>query len=370
MVKGSRMMKHGMRQGRDVSSTAAIFLRGRMAILVLFAWACSIGTVAAASQPLATGWRFRLVPGSAAVPAHPEAAAWRTAHVPGSVQTDLLAAGLIGDPFDRDNEARLQWIGLADWQYQLPLTVDAATLRHAHVELVFDGLDTFADVSLNDHQLLAADNMFRHWRVPVKDELHAGGNTLLVTLHSPITRLQPWLLRQPHALPGEFDSAFGDEPKGRQTSNFVRKANYQYGWDWGPRYVTEGIWQPVRLESWDELRLVDFHIAQQHVDADVAQLLAQFGIRVDHAGKARLQLTWSAPDGIPHSTTLEKSLEAGDNHLDLPVRIEHPQRWWPAGRLRCAESVSLPRRCGRRRKDCRQQRARYRTAQRGAAAAA
>ena len=209
--------------------------------------------------------------------------------------------------------------------------VDAATLRRDHVELVFDGLDTFADVYAQRAQLLSANNMFRRWRVPVKAQLHAGSNTLLVTLHSPITRLQPWLLRQPYALPGEFDSAFGDEPKGKQTSNYVRKANYQYGWDWGPRFVTEGIWQPVRLDSWDDLRVADFHIAQQHVDADAAQLLAQFDLRADHAGMVQLQLTWSAPDGSRRSTTLERSLEAGDNHVDLPVRIEHPQRWWPAG---------------------------------------
>jgi beta-mannosidase len=302
-----------------------------MVLWVLFAWACGVGTVTAATRQLATGWRFRLVPGSAVAQAHPQAAAWRDAHVPGCVQTDLLAAGVIADPFQRDNEAALQWIGLADWQYQSPLTIDAATLRHDHVELVFDGLDTFAEVSLNGQSLLATDNMFRRWRAPVKNVLRAGSNTLLVTLHSPITRLQPWLLRQPYALPGEFDSAFGDEPKGQQTSNYVRKANYQYGWDWGPRYVTEGIWQPVHLETWDDLRLADFHIAQQHIGADAAQLLAQFDLHADRAGKAELRVTWTAPDGRHRSMTLEKSLAAGDNHLDLPLRIEHPQRWWPAG---------------------------------------
>jgi beta-mannosidase len=330
-IKGSRMTEHRKRQSRDVSSTAVSPRRRGTAILVLFAWACGVGTAAAATRPLATGWRFRLVPGSVAAQRHPQAAAWRTARVPGSVQTDLLAAGVIADPFRRDNEAALQWIGLADWQYRLPLTIDAATLRHDHVELVFGGLDTFADVSLNGHALLAADNMFRRWRVPVKNALRAGSNTLLVTLHSPIARLQPWLLRQPYALPGEFDSAFGDEPKGKQTSNYVRKANYQYGWDWGPRYVTEGIWQPVQLESWDELRLADFHIAQRHVDAQTAQLLAQFELRADRAGKVLLRLAWSAPDGRHGSATLERPLAAGDNFLDLPLRIEHPQRWWPAG---------------------------------------
>ena len=97
------MTKHGMRQGREVSSTAAIFLRERMAVPVLLAWVCSVGTVTATTQTLVTGWCFRLVPDSAAVQAHPEAAAWHNARVPGSSQADLLAAGAIGDPFHRNN---------------------------------------------------------------------------------------------------------------------------------------------------------------------------------------------------------------------------------------------------------------------------
>lgn len=322
------MTKQGTRAGRDAPGTASLRCCACVVGLILALWA---GVAGAATQTLSSGWRFRLDPHSPATQTHPEAAAWRAAQVPGSVQTDLLAAGVIVDPFQRGNEAALQWIGLADWQYQLPLAIDAATLRHDHVDLVFDGLDTFADVSLNGQPLLAADNMFRRWRVPVKDVLHAGSNTLQVTLHSPIARIQPWLLKQPHALPGEFDSAFGDEPKGRQTANYVRKANYQYGWDWGPRYVTEGIWQPVHLESWDDLRLADFHVAQQHVDAQAAQLLAQFDLRADHAGKAGLRVRWTAPDGSQRSTTLATSLTAGDNHVELPLRIEHPQRWWPVG---------------------------------------
>ncbi|WP_425601703.1 beta-mannosidase [Dyella subtropica] len=282
-------------------------------------------------QSLDDGWQFRLAPHSEAAKAHQEALPWRKASVPGSVQTDLLASGLIGDPFFRDNEAKLQWIGLTDWDYRLSFKVDAATLQRDHVELVFDGLDTFADVSLNGRKLLAADNMFRSWRVPVKGLLHAGENSLQVELHSPIARLLPWLLKQPYALPGEFDSAFGDEPKGKQTSNYVRKANYQYGWDWGPRYLTAGIWQPVRLESWDRLRLVDFHVAQQHVDAETAQLQAQLNVHADQAGRAQLQLSWTAPDGSQRDVSQEVSLTKGDNALSVPIRIEQPQRWWPTG---------------------------------------
>jgi len=283
------------------------------------------------TQSLDAGWQFRLAPGDKHAVDHPAAVRWLPATVPGTVQTDLLAAKLVPDPYWRDDEAKIQWVGLADWQYRSSFTVDAATLARRHVDLVFDGLDTFADVTLNGHTLLAADNMFRRWRVPAKAWLHAGSNTLEVTLHSPIARLQPWLLKQPYALPGEFDSAFGDEPEGKQTANYVRKAAYQYGWDWGPRIVTEGIWKSVRLESWDALRLADFHIAQPKVDADVAELQAQLRIASDVAGKAQVTLRWHAPDGGAQSLQREVALKAGANEVSLPFQIAHPQRWWPVG---------------------------------------
>ena len=294
--------------------------------------ACGSALAAAAtSQSLDKGWQLRLAEHSPQAAQHAAQTQWQAANVPGSVQTDLLAAGKIGDPFYRDNEASLQWIGLTDWDYRLSFDVDAATLKRGHVELVFNGLDTFADVSINGKHVLAADNMFRRWRIPAGDDLHPGKNTLLVQLHSPIARLLPWLLKQPYALPGEFDSSFGDEPKGKQTSNYVRKANYQYGWDWGPRFVTLGIWQPVTLESWDDLRLADFHIAQPHVDEDSAQLQAELQLQSDKAGDAQVKLSWTAPDGSHGDTSQAVALTAGDNQLKLPLSIAHPQRWWPAG---------------------------------------
>jgi len=282
-------------------------------------------------QPLDQGWQFRLATGSKAAKDHADAASWMPAQVPGSAQTDLLALGKVPDPYYRDNEAALQWVGLADWDYRLTFDAGARPSAGEHVELVFDGLDTFADVELNGKPLLKADNMFRQWRAPVEKSLHPGSNTLVVHLHSPIARLLPWLLKQPYALPGEFDSAFGDEPKGKQTSNYVRKANYQYGWDWGPRYVTVGIWQPVRLERWEGWKLEDFHVAQSRVDADVAELQAQFDVRADKAGPAEVHVAWTAPDGTKGDKSQQVTLVAGQNHLSVPVHIDHPQRWWPVG---------------------------------------
>ncbi|HEX7814463.1 beta-mannosidase [Dyella sp.] len=306
----------------------------RLSLGLLAALMLSTGGNALAStttRVLDKGWQFRMTPGSRQAAQRPGQDAWLPATVPGNAQTDLLANHKIGDPFYRDNEASLQWIGLSDWDYKLQFDVDQATLARDHVELVFEGLDTFADVELNGKPLVSTDNMFRHWRVAAKSQLHAGSNILVVHLHSPIARLLPWLLKQPYALPGEFDSAFGDEPKGKQTSNYVRKANYQYGWDWGPRYVTIGIWQPIKLESWDTLRLDDFHIAQPHVDADKAQLTAEVQLQTDKGGAAKVNLSWTAPDGTRGQTSQDVTLKAGDNALSLPVSIAHPQRWWPAG---------------------------------------
>ncbi|WP_431634282.1 beta-mannosidase [Dyella sp. KULCS107] len=277
------------------------------------------------------GWAFRLAPDAAAARAHPAAAAWQPAQVPGSVQSSLLALEQLPDPDWRDNEAKVQWAGLADWQYRLRFSADAALLRQRHLDLVFDGLDTLADVTLDGRPVLHADNMFRRWRVPLDGVLSAGDHVLQVTFHSPITRLQPWLAKQPYALPGEFDSAFGDEPPGRQVANYVRKAAYQFGWDWGPRIVTQGIWQDVRLEAWSGWRLEDFHVAQPHVDADHAQLQASFTVRADAAGPARLAVHWRAPDGREGTTAREVQLVAGSQQIDLPLTIDHPQRWWPAG---------------------------------------
>src|SRR5271155_2639558 len=132
------------------------------------------------SRNLDSGWQFRAVANAD----RSDVKQWHPAQVPGVVQTDLLHNGLIPDPFDRDNEFHLQWIGLADWEYQTTFQVDAAALAHDHVDFVFDGLDTFADVYLNDQPILKADNMFRKWRVPAKTQLKAGSNTLRIVFHS------------------------------------------------------------------------------------------------------------------------------------------------------------------------------------------
>ena len=153
-----------------------------------------------------------------------------------------------------------------------------------------------------------------------------------MSFESPIRRLLPATLKRAYQLPGEFDSAFGDEPKGVQTSNYIRKAAYQYGWDWGPRYVTEGIWQPVRLETWDTARMDALHVMQNSGDGGRGFA----GCTGEGGGvgyrKALIAVTYTTPKGEHVSfPRRRRSLCPAATRCILPMVISHPERWWPVG---------------------------------------
>ena len=281
-------------------------------------------------QILASGWQFRAVTDQA----HPGVSEWHTATVPGAVHVDLQAAGLISDPFYADNEKRLQWVGEEDWEYRTTINATPALLAHQHLELVFDGLDTFADVFVNGKEKIRADNMFRSWRADVRSDLHVGTNELRVVFHSPYKVMTPIVSRLPYILPGSgyeaLDAAKGIYPVG----HYIRTAGYEYGWDWGPKLVTMAIWKPVHLLAWNEARIVNLHIEQRSVDAQRALLTAEVEVEASHAGKATLELRLQEAQGA-HSEavhlTEKLTLDAGINHLQIPFRLDNPRRWFPVG---------------------------------------
>jgi beta-mannosidase len=300
--------------------------------MVLAAAAVSAMAAAPEGFVIDKGWRVRLAPGNTQGAAHPEAAAWHAATVPGTVHTDLLANRLIPDPYVGALEAGLQWIGLGDWEYRTQFDAPRAALSSARSDLVFDGLDTFAEVWLNGAKVLAADNAFRSWRVPVQGRLRAKDNELRIVLHSPIAKLLPQVQAMPHKLAGNYPSPYGDEPKDAMTANFVRKPGYHYGWDWGPRYVTAGIWKPVVLQSWEAVRIENLQLRQDHVDEARAEIAAVASLDALRDGAVELRLWQTAPDG-KRSLAAQRRVElhAGDNRIELPVRVDHPQRWFPNG---------------------------------------
>jgi beta-mannosidase len=280
-----------------------------------------------ASRDLDSGWQFRAV----ANVDRADVKEWHSAQVPGVVQTDLLQNKLIPDPFDRDNEFHLQWIGLADWEYQTTFQVDAAALAHEHVDLVFEGLDTFADVYLNDQALLHADNMFRRWRISAKSALKPGANTLRIVFHSAVEKMIPYVKTLPYILPSISTHNYGNE-ENIATAPYTRKAPYNYGWDWGPRFMTEGIWKEVRLETWDALRIDDFHIHQHSITAELANVTAELDIEASRPTSATLALGHDEMAGTQTADgTQTLQLNAGMNHVSFPLRIVAPKLWYPVG---------------------------------------
>lgn len=301
----------------------------RSALLLVL---CGLGNIAFAT-PLAAQWSFRLLPGDTQLQAHPGLDAWRPAQVPGSVHDDLHKAGVIGDPYVGAPEAGLQWIGLADWEYRARFDVDAATLSRRHAELRFDGLDTFAEVSLNGQPLLKADNAHRTWRANVDGRLRAKGNELRVVFRSPIRTLLPQVQAMPHKIAGNYPSPYGDEPKDAMVGNFARKPAYHLGWDWGPRYVTAGVWRPVHLDSWDQHRITGLAVRTDALDDQRARLSVLLQVEQGAtAGKAGVVVDVLDPDGL-RVARIEREvvLQPGANALQLPLEIAQPRRWWPVG---------------------------------------
>jgi beta-mannosidase len=192
-----------------------------------------------ATLALDRGWEFRQVQAGQATEE-----GWLPAKVPGDVHLDLLANKKIEDPFFRDNESKLQWIEKASWEYRSTFDVAASMLTRKNVDLVFDGLDAACDVYLNGVEVLKASNSFRAWRVAAKANLHAGKNVLRIVFPSPITAAQEVAAGDPFRLRSKTED-----------KTYIRKPAYEYGWDWGPRFVTSGIWRPARLEGWDKVRI-------------------------------------------------------------------------------------------------------------------
>lgn len=234
---------------------------------------------------------------------------WHSAHVPGSVYADLMADGTMPDPFWRENELDAFERMKKDYVYQRAFTVTEAQLAHAHVELVCEGLDTLAHVSLNGREIAFADNMHITWVWDVKEQLHAGENTLEIRFDSPIL----------------YCAKKADEAPGWESSDatpgfrHLRKAHCMFGWDWGPRLPDAGIWRPIFLRTWDTARLENALMLQAHHDGVV-----DVTIRPEIAGESAWSAEITAPDGevmiIPETTAAEQV-----------ITIEHPQLWWPNG---------------------------------------
>ncbi|WP_042721442.1 glycoside hydrolase family 2 protein [Flavobacterium sp. B17] len=234
---------------------------------------------------------------------------WMSATVPGTVHLDLMKNRVIPDPYKDENEKKVQWIENEDWDYQTKFIISSKELQNHNIDLVFLGLDTFSEIYLNGKLLKKTDNMFRKWTIPVKQYVKTGENFLQIKFKSSVNVGKQLAEKISFTVP--------ESPR-----SFVRKAQYQFGWDWGPRLVTAGIWKEVKLKCWNQAKLENIKIEQKKLTSTRADLNIYQEIFVDEEGKYKVSV-----NGKSQEFTLKKGL----NTLSVPYQIDNPKLWQPNG---------------------------------------
>jgi len=248
---------------------------------------------------------------------------WYQATVPGCNFTDLFANGLIADPMQADHETQLQWIEQEDWRYRRQFQLSAAQLQSHRWQLEALGLDTFADIYLNGQLLASTDNMFVGYQLDCQALLVAGLNVLEIYFHSPIKRVKPMQVASGMVYPAENDKS--DD----KLSVYVRKAPCHFGWDWGPRFVSSGIWRGIALVGQQAASIDDWQFSQLALTAEAASLRFDIDFTLFEAGLYQLRLDCSKRPELNQAVSLQ--LAAGAQHYQCRVEIPKPELWWPAG---------------------------------------
>ena len=257
------------------------------------------------SVDLHEGWKFKESNG-VALPLE--------AAVPGTVHTDLLTHGLIPDPFLADNEQQVQWVETRTWEYSTRFECTRAMRREKHIEIQFEGLDTYADVYLNGTLLFTSEDMFLSYTKDVK-QLIKTENELRIVFH-PASEL----IEHNRNL-----SKIKKYPGGDRV--YIRKAQYQFGWDWGPRLVTCGIWKPVHLKGWSDFLIDNVQFTLDKLENDTAFMVCEYHMKVDKAGK----YTYVLCDDQTEYIRMSRKMVKGDYGCFFTFKIPHPRLWWCNG---------------------------------------
>ncbi len=240
---------------------------------------------------------------------------WFPAKVPGVVHLDLLNNHLIEDPYVGNNEEKQRWIENENWVYRNSFTVNDSLLQNNHIQLICNGLDTYAEVKINNATVLNANNMFRKWEVDIQKYLHLGKNIIEITFASPITYNREKVANYPVTLPSGNETE--DIPV--KVSSFTRKAAYQFGWDWAPRMLSCGIWRPIFLQVWKEAKINDIFTYTLSISKNEAKLQTEVEVEVDQDDWYQLRID---------SVTIAKYLSKGKHRILYPFTVKNPKLWW------------------------------------------
>ncbi len=237
---------------------------------------------------------------------------WLKATVPGTIHTDLLILNKIPDPYLANNESVLQYLENENWDYRTNILITKAELYNEHIDLQFEGLDTYAKVFVNDSLVLEANNMFRTWIIDIKKGLHVGKNTIYIQFESAVNKAKAEAAKLPYTLPGD-------------EKVFVRKAQYQFGWDWGPRFVTCGIWKDVKLKFWNQAKINNIQFIQKSLTSTKA--FVEFKLQIKSSLDDMFQIKVLDNNAVK-VFDMNVNLQSGLNSIKLAIEIKDPKLWW------------------------------------------
>jgi len=232
-------------------------------------------------------------------------------NIPSEAHADLYAAGLIPHPYgEGDEEQQLQWIPQHQWDYSLKFDVDKNIWQNDNIDLIFNGLDTYADVWLNGEKILHSDNMFVRYEKEVKHLLKKRDNELKVRFYPFDAQRDSLIETYPLRFPEKYA--------------VMRKAAYQNGWDWAPRYLNIGIWKDVELVGWSGFKVENVSVLTENLAGNDAEMSANIEISCD--GEHELKFV------VQHNgTELARQIvfAEGKNFVKIPFELKNANLWWP-----------------------------------------
>ncbi len=273
----------------------------------------------AASLDLTGKWRFKEFPSAVRRMRDLQGDDWLDADIPSSVYTNLIDAGRIDrSSIDADPED-FAWVSEKPWVYRKTFDVPDSMLECDRIDLVFEGLDTIASIWLNDKLLARTDNMFVPHRFEVTALLHSGPNSLMVKFDPAVPHARKLMDRYTTFTESDFNNPY---------RVYIRKAQYQFGWDFSPTLPGCGIWRPVWLRAFDSARLADVHVRTIECNSRYADV--RIAVRTESLKQSNCtcKLHLTGPD-YEHSCKFEFAPDH-DFHSTV-LRIEKPELWWPAG---------------------------------------
>ena len=271
------------------------------------------------------------------------------AWIPGSVLSTLLDAGAIEDPYYRQNEYTARDLFWQDYIFERSFEVTQELLDQDVIQLVCYGIDTLADLYINDMHVIYMDNMHRTWRIPIKEYLHEGSNSIRFYFKSTLRYIEEREALAP------ADKKITIEASGAIAGNqYIRKAHSMFGWDWGAQLPDAGIFRDIEIQAYCTARIDEVKYQQEHAQGQVTLQVEAVLEGADYIGKCSIGKA-SGEEASHEETIYEKTIyqktsmevcvyDPQGHLLDKHIMttkdnvtyvsefiIQNPQLWWVNG---------------------------------------